>query len=810
MSVFTFSHCMDHPGRPAQAQGGMQGFSLVYGIVVLTVVAGLAAAMVSITSTSQFSQLQEHNIMQARYMAQAGLAYLNSVPNQHRGLKDLKFEVEDADGNVIGQYEFISVQRLTNLKVRAGILGTAAPGTSRETKYYLEGEAQEDFSGIASSVQEDFEDFTVINSDDSKKGTKKIDGKDDISYEKRARRGKAAQSEYGGTGTEGSDDAANGTNSFGVGASEFNNFGIATFTGSRKFKYNTCVEGECEFKLGMRFFMTVWYEVNNADGLVITLFNGDNNDKYSVGGDSQHGEMIAYAGDSRVLSNTSGTSYTINRFIDPEANGIMPPKLGVEIDNYGNPNRRICPSSTKSQYWYRKTNPASGTRYDYGGGNAASGLDHVAFVAWGLDLPWGCAWYNQNTNSVRTASTGSKTATADGAARYDDNQHSRESWLWNPMHYHNPASNRSGEVTMRSSSVRRVAQTFYIEEPLRVSQAHIYLRALPSTNLGKSLRAYIYPTVASGSGRVPTGTTALASSLESDDAVTDSTLPTDGTTSTSTNESIYEDGSMVFVGFHFTNTWSTGSSGILAPGWYALVLEYGTTNSDNNLRVQVDDTSPTHPGNFATYNGSTWSVDTSRDMIFYVLFDPPNYQRTGSLDGGDSRVYQRAVFPVVNGETSYDNGAESMGNTTAWGLFKQNLAIRVEVHRGIGNNPDAVVSDGTHGNADNLYHPYRMLVWLRRCETTDKAGNCPKYINSYFADTSGDLDTTLNPPAMERTFYLNPTDHNKFETFLLGITEATGGATQEANFSNIIMQFRTPDDIPLNKRACKDCNDFDD
>ncbi|AGW14399.1 hypothetical protein DGI_2668 [Megalodesulfovibrio gigas DSM 1382 = ATCC 19364] len=798
----------------------MQGFSLVYVTIIITVVAAVAAAMVSITSTTQFSQLREHYIMQARYVAMAGLAYLNTVPTNHRSLKDQIFEVHDDQGNLIGQYTFTSVQRLTSLKVQAGILGVAAPGTAREATYYMEGEAQEDSSAIASSVQEDFEDFTVINSDPTKQGTKKVDGKDDISYSSRARRGSASESEYGGSdGKEVTPGEVDGPNAFSVGAGEFNNFGIATFTGSRNFKYNTCVEGECDFKLGMRFFMTVWYEQNDADGLVITLFNGDNNDKYAVGGNSKWGEMIAYAGDSRVYSGS-----TLTRFVDPGADGIQAPKLGVEIDNYGNEGKRICGYSnnqSKSQYWYRKTEPTGASRYDYGGGSGPGAFDHIAFVGWGLDLPWGCAWYKAESTSAYSASTGGKYSNAAGSSTYDDNQHTRESWMWNPLQYHNPVANRDNEVTMRTSSVRRVAQTFYLEEPLRPAQAHIYLRTPAGTKIGKNLKAYIYATTTSGSGRVPTGGY-LAESTANTDTVTDRILPTDGTTSSSTKECIYTDGTAVFVGFNFTGTWSTSKSDLLTPGWYALVLEYGTSNSDSNLRVQVDSTAPTHPGNFATYNGSNWSTDSSRDMIFYVLFDPPNFQRAGKLANNTSRTYESAVFPVITDSanpTSYDNGAEVMGNSTNWKLFKQNLAIRMEVHRGKADfeadvyDPDATVTDGTHGDASNPYHPYRMIVWVRRCDnpsTADKANYCPKYINSYFADTSGDLDTDKNPPALERTFYLSTADHNKFDTFLLGITQATGGATQEANFSNIIMQFRAPKDIPIDERACAECNDFDD
>ncbi|GAB7078575.1 hypothetical protein [Megalodesulfovibrio paquesii] len=782
---------------------GQHGFSLVYVVLALTVVATLATITVSVTSTAQFTQLREHNTMQARYMAMAGLSYLNSHSSQHRKLKDLSVDVKDDEDNVIGKFTFVSIQRLTSLKVRAGIRGTVGEDTSMEANYYLEGEAQEDFSGIASSNQDDFDDFTVTNSNPNKQGTEKVDGLDDIAYSSRASRGSASKSSgQTSDGTEDNPWEVEGPNAFAVGAGEYNNFGIATFTGNRTFKYTTCVDGECDFFLGLRFFMTVYYEKNDADGLVITLFNGDNNTNKAVGGDSQHGEMIAYAGDSRVLS--SGNSYPISKFIDPEANGIQPPKLGVEIDNYGNPNRYICSDGTKSHYWFRRTNPTSGSRYDYGGADAGSGTDHVAYVGWGLDVPWGCAWYNSYSSSVRTANSGAQANEA-GARTYDDNQHARESWMWNPWQYHYPVEKADTSLLIQQNTRRAVAQTFYVEEPLRITQAHLYLKSKTGINKNRNFTASIYTTTSSGGNRIPQSS--VVSSLTGNDQVTDATLPTG---SGGTDDSIYADGIPVLVSFQFSDKWNHASSKVLAPGWYALVLEYSNNNSHDDIYVQADSSSPTHPGNYAYKNSSdNWVADASIDLPFYVLFDPPHYVRQGTLANGDSETFYSGVFPVVNG-TSYDDGGETQGNTTAWYLKGQWLAIRVEVHRGIDNDPDATVTDGKHGDNNNPYHPYRMLTWMRRCGTEKYKDGCDAYINSYFADTSGDLSIPKNPPAMDRTFYLNESNHNKFDTFYLGITEATGGSTQKAHFSNIIMQFREPDDLPLNVRACENCNDFDD
>jgi hypothetical protein len=50
--------------------------------------------------------------------------------------------------------------------------------------------------------------------------------------------------------------------------------------------------------------------------------------------------------------------------------------------------------------------------------------------------------------------------------------------------------------------------------------------------------------------------------------------------------------------------------------WYAIVLEY-TGDSSNNLRVEADNTTPTHGGNAVKYESSAWGAQ-SRDLSFAV------------------------------------------------------------------------------------------------------------------------------------------------------------------------------------------------
>ncbi len=782
----TFHSTHTDPEAMERRAEGMQGFSLLYVIAVLTVVAAMAATMFSFTTGTQFTQLRENYTMQARFMALAGLQYLSSQNTNHRSLEGETFDVRNDNDVTVGTFEFIFVQRLVNLQVRAGILGTSAPGTKNEANYYLEGLAKEDFQGIASSVQDDFEDFTVITSDPNKDPVDKVDGTEDISASQRSRHGSASETE--GEKDDGSEDTPDEVeglvNTFEVGAENFQAFGIATFSGDRVFLDTTCIEGECDFKTGLRFFMTVFYDFNDADGLVITVFNGEKNDFTDVGGDSQHGEMMAYGGDSRVL--TGGGSYPIVRFVDDEGNGIQSPKLGLEIDNWGNQHRKPCGGSgtntdTNGKYWFNSRNPVSGTRYDYGGQGGGSGTDHVTFVAWGLDTPYGCAGYNSGGSTRRQATASGNFTTADGDASYDDNMHSHSSWLWNPLNYSNPAFNQTGEVAMSTTSARSVAQIFTVSEDLRLAQVKIYMRRQGTRN-SNELRVQIQTTTTGpNGGLVPSGTVVAngnSRDFNHDDMDNDD-LPdaASGTTASVGNQQF------VFAPFYFTDLF-TGTSGgpVLTDGTsYAIVLTYDT--GSNNLRVGTS-SNATNPGNYAVQdNGGTWTDSPGLDLVFYALFDPPDTER--NTDFGTSA---RAIYPMTSGSPGYEG-------ETDYSLINQRLAVRMEVHRELS-------FDGTRGG-----YPYRMIFWVRRCLETEFAAGCPGYINTFFSDTSGDLDTIKNPPLLERTFYLNEEDHSDFETFLVGIAEATGGATQNATFQDIIIQFRNPADVPIDEVACFNCTD---
>jgi hypothetical protein len=170
-----------------------------------------------------------------------------------------------------------------------------------------------------------------------------------------------------------------------LGNSKTGSFGAVWYGGSAT--QGNCQNGKCDFGTGFRaFFVFQFAPGSTGDGFTFAFFNGEGvdvngikNDRNSVGGDSGRGELLGYAGDSRVDS--AGTS-----FLDGKGGrGIQPPKMAVEFDVYANfGSSNVC---------------ASGSRRD--------GLDsrnHVAYLFWG-----------DNTNSSCTSTVGRNT--------YDDNRH---------------------------------------------------------------------------------------------------------------------------------------------------------------------------------------------------------------------------------------------------------------------------------------------------------------------------------------------------------------------------------------------------
>jgi outer membrane protein assembly factor BamB len=165
-------------------------------------------------------------------------------------------------------------------------------------------------------------------------------------------------------------------------------------------KQDVCQAGACEFGRGVRIFFTMDYKGPSsgltADGLTFALINAADNTTDSSGGDVAMGELLAYGGDSRTLSDPSDASH----FLDGSGDGLRPPKMALEFDTYTN-NARLEYCNGTSLVASNRNDPFSGNQ------------DAVQYVFWGLNsLTIPCRDYRIYPASWVT-----------DHPTYDDNQH---------------------------------------------------------------------------------------------------------------------------------------------------------------------------------------------------------------------------------------------------------------------------------------------------------------------------------------------------------------------------------------------------
>ncbi|MDR3640438.1 MAG: LamG domain-containing protein [Humidesulfovibrio sp.] len=133
-----------------------------------------------------------------------------------------------------------------------------------------------------------------------------------------------------------------------------------------------CVNGNCTMDNGLRAYFDVqWDPASVADGMVFGVMSAVTNALTAVGGDSNMGELMGWAG--------PGTS----------GQGIQPPKIGIEFDTWYN----SC--STTPFVAGSRCDPSN---YTYGQ------PDHMAYVFWGSNTA--PSPYNGRSGNT-----------------YDDNQH---------------------------------------------------------------------------------------------------------------------------------------------------------------------------------------------------------------------------------------------------------------------------------------------------------------------------------------------------------------------------------------------------
>ncbi|WP_144301698.1 PilW family protein [Oceanidesulfovibrio indonesiensis] len=721
------------------------GFSLIYIIVAITLLSALSAGVMALTTSSNYAEVSDRYAIQARYAAISGLNHISGMHDAYRNMIDRTFDIVNDNGDVVAQYTFLGVlQNVSNNAVRVNILGTAAPGTPHESRYQLITQFQgADRGRIA--FREDFDKFDMTSSDPRKRP---------VEVDEDSKR-------------------------FSVGHGETHAFGSFVYTGTDTFNFgdNNCTDGKCDFRWGIRAFMTTWYDVNVADGLVLATWNGELNNWDSVGGHSTHGEMIGYAGDSRV--STGGWHW-----IDPEHNGIQPPKIGIEIDNWGNNHPRICGYTNNYPSNTMKTGINSGSRFDMGG-SGTNGVDHLAVMLWGLDQEYMCSYAEWGATL------------AEGAKTMDDNTHALTSQFMDANLAFTEDRATGGRVTL-DGSLTRVGQAFTLEDVTgerpkdeldskhRVIAASFYMRPSPSNtrSLQGSLRARLYNVADgtfAGSDGVP-GSEVHGSFVSNSISV--GYIFTDGDLDNYyRNSNEWRLVTFYFAGpdYYSPSGGRTSSSNIAAasppnidiePGQdYVIVLEYTDGHSRRSIDVAVEPKQVVSgnkwPGNLVLYEDGNWSADSTRTPIYYV------------------HLYEQ-VFPFINHLNYFEPD-----NFSDYRLYKNRNAIRYEIDREI--EPTWF--------GDEQRYKYNIRAWVRRCEDTSIEQDCPDFVDTVFSDTSGDLSTEKNPPAIDTTIYLNAEMHEDFEKAIFGFTEATGGSTQDATFAHFVLQFKRPFDTIIDEVA---------
>jgi len=149
----------------------------------------------------------------------------------------------------------------------------------------------------------------------------------------------------------------------------------------------------------------------------------------------------------------------------------------------------------------------------------------------------------------------------------------------------------------------------------------------------------------------------------------------------------------------------------------------------------------------------------SRDNKLYA------YKPTCNPQNIETRVF--SYDDLLAGEAVQDLG--DIADSDNW-LNSGPWAVRVEVER------------SETANSRGRYE-YTLKSWIRQCQ---QAG-CTDITATFFADTR--IEYGSKDPHLTQIAELCSTEHNKFDTFLYGFTQATGGATQTAIITNVGLGF---------------------
>ncbi len=385
---------MDRRRRNIRAQ---RGAALLYAVFAITAVAVLGTGIYFMTTTSTFSGLGANDRNRAYQLALAGKDYavMKNLENtagarEFKLLNDDRFQLEIVDD------------------LDPDVTKIISKGIVKKTPYEASQSITVRISGFKRRADISF-------AKDIQAFTKPVESKTGlITTDTAAGRVSLGKINTGGAAWE-------------------NNFGALWYRGNAV--QGDCTDGRCRFGTGFRAFFV--FRINasaaGADGFTFTVFNGDTatNDVFSVGGDTDKGELMGYAGDSRLAGGyLDGITRTAAGCPTPLAcaagRGIQPPKMAVEFDAKANndPSAGVCdPDSRNDEPDPDPPHPL----HDF--------KNHMALMFWG----------DNNTSYGATVCDPALPSPV-GLNTYDDNRHgagggSNESFL-NAPYPAQPSFNR--------------------------------------------------------------------------------------------------------------------------------------------------------------------------------------------------------------------------------------------------------------------------------------------------------------------------------------------------------------------------------
>ncbi len=194
------------------------------------------------------------------------------------------------------------------------------------------------------------------------------------------------------------------------------------------------------------------------------------------------------------------------------------------------------------------------------------------------------------------------------------------------------------------------------------------------------------------------------------------------------------------------------------------------------------------------------------EYSYYTVSSASNGLSAGSSSLAGSYTYDDNRHGVGTNPAKNDSDGLIYYSGVNWA--GNPFAFRAEVERDLVKN-----GDGTYD--------YTITSWLKYCSTPD----CKEYFdddyytdnpsansdNLYFSDTSRFLchdasddkcdSGKVNTPTLEYTIALTQEEHERFDTMMFGFTEATGGSTQTATYSEFILQFIKDNDYNYSGHA---------